>query len=118
MASRYHILVVDDEPLIVEILQASLEPDYRVSSASTVGEALAFLRTTHVDVALVDGKLPDGRGADVAALGNKLGVAVVLMSGHPQEMIELAESDCPHLLKPFQVDTLFSTIEEVLRRPH
>src|SRR4051812_23996204 len=99
MASRYHILIVDDEPLVVEILQTSLESTYRVSSANTVGEALAFLMTTHVDLAIVDGILSDGRGADVAAFATEIGVPVIVMSGYPQEMIGLEQSDRPHLLK-------------------
>ena len=45
MASRFHILIVEDEPLVVEVLQATLDTEYRVSSVNTVGEALAFLRT-------------------------------------------------------------------------
>jgi DNA-binding NtrC family response regulator len=114
MTSRYHILIVDDETLVVEILLASLEEKYRVISANNVGEAHAFLTTTHVDLALVDGILSDGRGSDVAAFATTLGVPVVVMSGYPPEMIEVEQSDCPHLLKPFKVDTLLSTVEEIL----
>jgi DNA-binding response OmpR family regulator len=54
MASRCHILVVEDEPSVLEVLQATLEESYRVSSVGTVGEACAFLRTSHVDLVLVD----------------------------------------------------------------
>jgi hypothetical protein len=35
MGSRFHILIVEDEPLIVEVLQATLELDYRVSSVNS-----------------------------------------------------------------------------------
>ena len=54
MADRFHILIVEDDPLIVDVMVASLESDYRVSSVNTVGAALAFLRTSHVDVVLID----------------------------------------------------------------
>jgi hypothetical protein len=34
MPSRFHVLIVEDEPLIVEVLQGALELEYRVSSAT------------------------------------------------------------------------------------
>jgi uncharacterized protein (DUF4415 family) len=40
MPSRFHVLIVEDEPLIVEVLQGALELEYRVSSANTAGQAL------------------------------------------------------------------------------
>jgi CheY-like chemotaxis protein len=54
MTNRSHILIVEDDPLVVEVMVASLESDYHVSSVNTVAAALAFLRTSHVDVALID----------------------------------------------------------------
>ena len=54
MTDCFHILIVEDEPLIVDVMCASLESDYRLSSVSTVAAALAFLRTSHVDLVLVD----------------------------------------------------------------
>ena len=65
-----------------------LETLYSVSSASTVEEAHAILRRSHMDVALINRVLPDGRGADVAVFA-KLGAAVIEMTGDPQEHIGL-----------------------------
>ena len=63
MANCFHALIVEDDPAIVELLISMLEESqYHVSSASTVAEALAFLRTSHVDVVLADNLLPDSRG--------------------------------------------------------
>jgi CheY-like chemotaxis protein len=62
MASRFHILIVEDEQLIVEVLNGTLEFEYHVSSAVTVREALAFLRTSHVDLVLLDSILPGRSG--------------------------------------------------------
>ena len=59
MADRSHILIAEDDPLVVDVMVAALELDYRVSSVNTVGAALAFLRTSHVDLVLVDTVLPD-----------------------------------------------------------
>ena len=93
MASRFHILIVEDEPMIVEVLQAMLELEYRVSSVNTVDEALAFLRTSHVDAVLLDNVLPDGRGTEVACFADTLGTAVIEMSGYPEVMDDMQRSD-------------------------
>jgi two-component system response regulator BaeR len=114
MASRFHILIVEDEPLIVEVLQGTLESEYRVSSANTVGQALAFLRTSHVDAVLLDSILPDGRSAEVARAAETLGAVVIQMSGYPQVMGEFECSERLFLGKPFGPELLLSTIEAAL----
>jgi len=117
MPSRFHVLIVEDEPLIVEVLQGTLELEYRVSSANTVGQALAFLRTGHVDVVLVDGVLADGCGADVARAAETFGVAVIEMSGYPNDRddLEILErSRRLYLRKPLGPNVLLSAIETVL----
>jgi DNA-binding NtrC family response regulator len=115
MASRCHVLIVEDDPLIVDVLVASLELEYCVSSVSTVGAALAFLRASHADVVLIDSILPDGRGTEVACFADGLGAAVIEMSGYPNVMEDLEHSARPHLLKPFGVQVLHSTIGRALR---
>jgi DNA-binding response OmpR family regulator len=100
----------------VDVLVASLESDYRVSSVSTVGTAIAFLRTSHVDVVLVDAVLPDGWGTEVARLASDLGVAVIEMSGYPHVMDDLERSERLHLLKPFGVWALLSAIGNALQK--
>ena len=115
MANRFHILIVEDDPLIVDVMVAALESEYRVSSVNTVGAALAFLRTSHVDVVLVDNVLPDGRGTEVVRLASGLGAAAIEMSGYPQVMEDLERSDRLHLLKPFGVQALLCTVENALK---
>ena len=116
MTDRSHILIVEDDPLVVEVIVASLEADYRISSVNTVGAALAFLRTSHVDVVLIDKILPDGRGTEVACLADNVGAAVVEMSGYPQEMDHLEHSAHLYLLKPFGIQALLSTIGNALHK--
>ena len=106
MADRFHILIVEDDPLVAETLSAMLELDYRVSSATTIGEALAFLQTSHVDVVLTD----HGRGTEVARLARDVGAAVIEMSGYPQDMEDMERADRLHLFKPFRMQLLISTI--------
>lgn len=116
MASRWHILVVEDEPSVLEVLQATLEESYRVSSVGTVGDACAFLRTSQVDLVLVDWGLPDGHGDVVAAYAETRDVAAIMMSGYPNGMDGVQNDSRPYLMKPFGHATLSAAVSSVLER--
>jgi two-component system, NtrC family, response regulator AtoC len=61
-----HILVVDDEPAVRQILAAAVaKAGYSVDEAANAAEAAAKLARGDVDVALCDVKLPDGSGIDL-----------------------------------------------------
>ena len=61
-----HVLVVDDEPALRQILAATVrKAGYSVDQASGVVEALAKLTRGDVDVALCDIQMPDGNGIDL-----------------------------------------------------
>ncbi|MFC0358271.1 response regulator [Kytococcus schroeteri] len=67
--ARTRVLLVEDETLIREALASllALEEDLEVvGRAGSVAEAQAVLRSTEVDVALLDLQLPDGDGIDLA----------------------------------------------------
>ena len=113
MANGIHILDVEDEPLVLNALRTMLKTEYPVSSASTVEEAHTILRTLHIDLALIDTVLPDGR--DVAAVAEKVGAAIIEMTGDPQEHIGLVASGHQHLFKPFVADVLLATVGDALR---
>jgi len=115
MTSCFNVLIVEDDPAIVEVVIAMLESQYHVSSANTVAEALAFLRTSHVDVVLADNVLPDGRGSDVACVAEDLGSVVIEMSGYAQDQDELERTKRPYLGKPFRMQALLSTIGNALQ---
>jgi CheY-like chemotaxis protein len=114
MGSRFHVLVVEDEPLVLDIIETTLEEEYRVSSARTVGEAHAILQTSHIDVALIDNVLPDGRGDEVAAFAEEVGAIVIKMTGYSPESVDQDTSGRPHLFKPFALNTLLSTVGNAL----
>ncbi|MDD4857084.1 MAG: response regulator [Candidatus Krumholzibacteria bacterium] len=67
--SRYAsvtVLIVDDEPSILEILEQFFgERGYRVVTAGTAEAALALVARERIDVALIDLKLPDRTGLDL-----------------------------------------------------
>ena len=115
------ILVVDDEPKIVEFARDYLEhAGFAVVSASDGAEALARARTDHPDLIVLDLGLPLVDGLDVArALRRDSNVPIVILSGRSDESdklvgLELGADD--YVTKPFSPKELVARVRAVLRR--
>ena len=111
-----HILVVDDDvdvrDVIVEILQSD---NYRVSSASSGASMRDFLETANVvDCVVLDATMP-GEGSISLALHLKgAGIPVVMISGSPEAM-EYADKNRLQLLrKPFDAQELYDAVNTAL----
>lgn len=82
-----NVLVVDDETSLLQLLGQHLERQgHTVEAAASVGIALAAIaKPVAYDVALVDWKLPDGIGLDVARafLTRDAKAQVIFTSGYP-----------------------------------
>ncbi len=80
------ILIVDDEPVILDVLRRFLEADDRtLLLAGSAREAMAAAEgSADIDVALIDKNLGDGSGLDVARAlrGAKPDVEVILVTGY------------------------------------
>jgi len=84
------ILVVDDDPRSLELLQRVLHPaGYRVLVAPDGGTAIELLATESPSVALVDLRMPGMTGlefcARVRGLGRASSLRVVLLTGADDE---------------------------------
>jgi two-component system alkaline phosphatase synthesis response regulator PhoP len=115
------ILVVDDEPKIVELARDYLEhAGFAVVSASEGSEALTRARTDHPDLVVLDLGLPKLDGLDVArALRRDSNVPIVILSGRSDESdklvgLELGADD--YVTKPFSPKELVARVRAVLRR--
>ena len=115
------ILVVDDEPKIVELARDYLEhAGFSVVSASDGSEALARARSDHPDLIVLDLGLPKLDGLDVArALRKGSSVPIVILSGRADESdklvgLELGADD--YVTKPFSPKELVARVRAVLRR--
>jgi len=85
------ILLVDDEPKIVELARDYLEhAGFAVVSASDGSEALARARSDRPDLIVLDLGLPKLDGLDVArALRQGSSVPIVILSGRSDETDKL-----------------------------
>ena len=108
------VLVVEDDPLIAFDTEHLLsESGYTVvATVDRVADALAVIDGGHtVDLVLLDVKLADGSGVEVARRARDVGVAVLFVTGHfPAEATEFANG-C--LSKPYTQRDLAGAIAAI-----
>lgn len=118
---RGQILVVDDEPSILNTLKKALSLEgYAVDVAGGVGVARERIGKCTYDVMLLDVSLPDGNGVELLEQLRKDGVdaAVIMMSGHATidtavRATKLGALD--FLEKPVSTDRLLVLLENTFR---
>ncbi len=117
------VLVVDDEPNIVELLHTALRfVGYDVRAASSGGQALAQAAVFRPDRVVLDVMLPDLDGFDVCRRlrGTLPDVRVVFLTARNQAAdavtgLTVAGGD-EYVRKPFSLDELVARIALVLHR--
>lgn len=115
--SRGTVLVVDDDQDVANILQEVLEEGrYNVACAEDAAGALARLDRHPPDVVLLDCHLPKGGMSEILARADETGASVVLMSGNPEILAQLAAFGYPCLYKPFRLADLAAALDTALRR--
>ena len=115
------ILVVDDEPSIVEMLAYNLErANYEVVIARDGEEALAKARQSQPDLIILDLMLPRLDGLEVCrALRREREIPIIMLTARDSEVdrvvgLELGADD--YVVKPFSVRELMARVRNVLRR--
>jgi DNA-binding response OmpR family regulator len=115
-----YILVIDDDPEIRELLAIALcDEGYEVGTAASANSALDLIRTRHPDLVLVDLWLRGQSGENFVQGYRALpeaSAAVVLLSAAPdlEEAASVTGAD-RYLSKPFDLDDLLQTLDELLR---
>lgn len=116
-----HILIVDDEPSLIAVLEPVLgAAGYRVTTAMNGGGALAVAESGEPDVILLDLGLPDMDGKDViSAIRMRSDVPVIVISARHQEAEKIAALDegaDDYVDKPFEIGELMARIRAAVRR--
>lgn len=121
MASR-HILVVDDEARIREVVQYALEQaGHRVSVAGDGEAALAAVAQHDIDLVVLDIMLPDADGLELCGRirAARRATPILFLSARGAEIdrvvgLEVGGDD--YLTKPFSPRELVARVKAVLRR--
>jgi DNA-binding response OmpR family regulator len=110
--TQKHVLVVDDDPQILEVLARALaSPAVRVSTARRVSIARDVMRRQAVDLIITDARIPGETGLCLAETAKHLGIATILMSGDPEWAIEHGIGPEHYLAKPFELRHLLAVVE-------
>jgi DNA-binding response OmpR family regulator len=122
MGDAARVLVVDDEPIVLDVLGRYLSREgYGVDTAADGEAALAMFDGAHPDLVLLDLMLPKIDGVEVfrrvRARGD--GTAVIMLTARGEEMdrvsgLELGADD--YITKPFSPREVVARVRAVLRR--
>lgn len=114
------ILVVDDEPMLCEILKDFLEMDhYQVDQASGGRQAFEMICKSHYDCVISDVRMPNGDGTELAQKIFAMAAPrpkVFLTTGFSEISDEQAEAIgvVKVLQKPFVYEQLLSSVRNAL----
>ena len=99
------ILVVDDEPNIIEILEMVLRDEkMEVFKTGSAREALAILQEREVDLVISDIRMPGFSGVELLREAKKVSPETTFImitafasteNGEPQRTVELTSMRCP-----------------------
>jgi two-component system, OmpR family, phosphate regulon response regulator OmpR len=119
---RAHIIIVDDDARIRELLQAFLiKENYRVSLASSAADARSVMQGMAFDLAIIDVMMPGETGLSLAeslrASGNTVPILMLSALGDTDDRVRgLTAGSDDYLTKPFDPRELVLRIDSLLRR--
>jgi two-component system response regulator ResD len=122
-SSRGTVLVVDDEPTIVEVVSRYMErAGYETYGAHDGPEALRLARLRRPDLVVLDVMLPGFDGIEVMRRlheGDGERTAVILLTARGEEsdrLVGLRRGADDYVVKPFSPAELVARVDAVLRR--
>ena len=122
MTHAAHLLVVDDDPHIRQVLRYALsKAGFGVDEAADGAAALRLAERTEFDLIVLDILMPELDGIEVCnALRRTSEVPIVFLSSKDEEIdrilgLELGADD--YITKPFSPRELVARVRAVLRRP-
>lgn len=122
--SKETILVVDDSPDTLEMLQRNLSiRHFKVFTAQSVDDAISLLESIHFDLVITDMKMPKVSGLDLVRhiRENFKNTEVMMITGYASidSAVEAVKSGAEeYLAKPFTDDELLRAVNRTLDKLH
>ena len=118
---KAHILVVDDDDRIRELLKEYLtEENYLISTSNNAENAKQKIEMIKFDIIILDIMMPGQSGLDLThSLREKINTPIILLiaMGEPNERIEGLEKGADdYLAKPFEPKELVLRIKNILKK--
>lgn len=116
-----HVLIVEDEPSIADTLLFVLQSEgFRTTWKSLAGEALELLRSSAIDLVIMDVGLPDITGFEACKQLRKFSnVPVIFLTARGDELdrvvgLEIGADD--YVVKPFSPREVAARVKAILKR--
>jgi DNA-binding response OmpR family regulator len=120
MQSR-HVLIVDDEPIVTEVVSTYLEREgIRVTTLSTGHHVVETVESLGPDLIVLDVMLPGGNGFEILReIRRTSDVPIIMLTARTSETdrvsgLEAGADD--YVIKPFSPRELAARVKSVLRR--
>jgi len=120
MSNKIHVLITDDEPLNLELMEEILEDHYQVDCVSSGPECLTYLETNKPDILLLDVAMPNMDGYEVckkikADEDLTLPILFVSARGSLEERLTGYEAGGDdYLVKPFNNQELIAKVANMV----
>ncbi|MCC5995968.1 MAG: phosphate regulon transcriptional regulator PhoB [Oceanicaulis sp.] len=119
-----HVLIVEDEDALSELLQYNLKKEgFRVSVAADGEEAIMLVEERQPDVVLLDWMLPKISGIEVCrrlrSRQESRNLPIIMLTARGEEADRIRGLDTgadDYIIKPFLMKELFARVRAVLRR--
>lgn len=118
---KKHILVVDDDPMMLKLIKEQLKDTYTVATAISGAIALKFLETKRTDLIILDYEMPGENGADVLkkirdndATSNLPVLFLTGISDREKIKVVLGFKPQGYLLKPIDREKLLEIIKKTI----
>jgi CheY-like chemotaxis protein len=110
------LLLIDDDPAILQLLSATLAPaGHELTSCATGAEALQAIASGHFDLVLLDLTLPDVQGLELLHRLRRLApatrVVVITADTTPETLLTaIGEQAYEYIRKPFAISELHDVV--------
>ncbi|SCA57440.1 Two-component response regulator GltR [Candidatus Terasakiella magnetica] len=116
-----HILIVEDDPAVADVVAACLEDAEFATTITSSGQAaLNIIADTPVDLCVVDLGLPDMDGLSLTReIKSRSAAGIIILSGRgetTERIIGLEVGADDYLGKPFEPRELLARVRSIIRR--
>lgn len=121
---RKTILIIDDDPVIIEVTRQMLMPQYTVLTANNGYDGTVTASEQPIDLILLDIMMPDMDGLSVLTLlqdnPKTKNIPVIMITSVSKK--ETIVTSCQmgvkgYIIKPFKEEMLLEKIKEILGEP-
>jgi DNA-binding NtrC family response regulator len=121
-APRRRVLIVDDEPLILEVLSEHFRADFDVETALNGADALGAILRQRPDVVLLDINMPRMNGVEVLKDIKQIDASIAVIMVTANEQVALAAEALKsgafgYVPKPFDFRYLDHMLATILDKP-